>query len=395
MFFFFACAFSLDNGLALTPPMGWMAWEQFHCRVDCVAEPTTCISEQLFVDMIDHIAADGWLEAGYNYVNIDDCWSAKAGRDSNNELIADPDRFPHGIAWLADYAHKKGVKLGIYNDYGTTTCQGYPGSEGHLYQDAQTFARWEVDMLKMDGCHSPGVLDMADAYPAMAKFLNSTGRPIMYSCSWPAYNQKMDYAPLPGSCNLWRNYNDISCHWARIELILDHWGNNSNWVDFAGPGHWNDPDQLMIGMQSNSWVANITVPEARTHMGLWAILASPLIMSNDLRKVPDWAREILLNKEIIAVDQDPMGVQGKRITAWGNDATVWARPLKDGDWAVGLWNRGSSAKNIQLMFSSFTTGTSFAVRDLWSHKDLGTFRSSYLASGIEAHDTVMLRLTPA
>jgi alpha-N-acetylgalactosaminidase len=371
--------------------MGWMAWEQFHCEIDCTKNPKTCISEQLFVDQIDRLAADGWLAAGYDHINIDDCWSSM-DRDANGELQADPSRFPHGIAWLANYAHQKGVKLGIYNDYGTKTCGGYPGSEAHLVRDAQTFARWEVDMLKMDGCNSNN-LDYADAYPGMAMFLNATGRPIIYSCSWPAYNQNMDYSQLPPACNLWRNWYDIGCSYYSIKSIIDHWGNMTEWIQWAGPGHWNDPDQLMIGMQPNSWVGSITDAEARTQIGLWSILASPLIMSNDLRNISANAKAILLNQEVIAVDQDELGIQGKRLTAWGNDATVWVKQLKDGAWAVGLWNRAEGARNIQVNFADFAGSGGFAVRDLWAHQDLGVM-TSYQAS-VPEHDTLMLKLTPA
>lgn len=176
---FAAPAFCLDNGLALTPPMGWMAWEQFRCEVDCKKNPKSCISENLFVDMIDRFHDDGWTKFGYEYICIDDCWMGK-GRDANGEIYPDPERFPHGIKWLADYAHSKGVKLGIYNDYGTLTCGGYTGSEGYLVRDAKTFASWGVDMLKMDGCYS-NIRDQSDGYPAMMHFLNATGRTIMAS----------------------------------------------------------------------------------------------------------------------------------------------------------------------------------------------------------------------
>jgi alpha-N-acetylgalactosaminidase len=342
--------------------------------------------------MIDRIAGDGWLEAGYDHVNIDDCWSS-FDRDENRELQGDPTRFPHGIAWLANYAHSKGVKLGIYNDYGSKTCAGYPGSAGHLRVDALTFARWGIDMLKMDGCNSQ-IHDMADGYPLMAEYLNATGRPIIYSCSWPAYNPDLDYSLLPPVCNLWRNWYDIGCNWGSIKSTIDQWGNSKEWIKYAGPGHWNDPDQLMIGMQPNEWVYTITAAEARTQISLWSILAAPLIMSNDLRNISATAKEILQNKEIIAVDQDLLGIQGERITEWGNDATVWVKPLKDGGWAIALWNRGEGVRDIVATFGQFAKTGAFAVRDLWTHKELGTFKGEYRALAVPEHDTVMLRLTP-
>ena len=383
---------SLDNGLALTPPMGWMQWEQFRCEVNCDAHPDTCISEQLIVDMIDHMADDGWLEYGYEYVNIDDCWMGP-GRDENGEIYPDKKRFPHGIAWLADYAHKKGVKLGIYNDYGTLTCGGYTGSQGHLNQDAKTFASWNVDMLKMDGCYSE-LFDMNDGYPGMTHFLNKTGRPIMYSCSWPAYYPSMNYSRLPEHCNLWRNYGDITCTWGALRSIIDKWGNMTDWQPHAGPGHWNDPDQLVIGMTKNEWVPGITTEEEKTQMSMWAIFAAPLIFSNDMRRIPDSSKEVLRNKEVIAVDQDKLGKQGYRVTDYSNDLQVWVRELEGGELALALLNRGEQTADITAKFSDFTKTKTWALRDLWLHKDLGDFTDSYTAKAVAGHSTILLRMKP-
>jgi alpha-N-acetylgalactosaminidase len=382
---------SLDNGLALTPPMGWMTWEQYHCLLDCT-DPDNCISESLILDTAKLLVSNGYAAAGYLYVNIDDCWSG-SGRDSNGELYANTTRFPHGIRWLADQVHSLGLKLGIYNDYGTTTCGGYTGSEGYLLRDALTFASWGVDMLKTDGCHST-VLDMADAYPALSYFLNFTGRPIVYSCSWPAYHNAMDYSQLPPYCNMWRNWNDIAGNWASVRRVIDKYGNMSVWAQWAGPGHWNDPDQLVIGMKVNSWVKGITVEESRTQMAIWAILAAPLFMSADLRVVPNWAKEILLNKDIIAVNQDPLGKQGGRITPYEENGTIWVRPLQNGAFAVALFNRGEDVRSITARFADFSTVQSFTVTDLYKHQTLGVFRDSFTAVNLAAHDTVMLRLTP-
>ena len=384
---FIAFSLSLDNGLALTPPMGWMAWEQFRCETDCAKHPDSCISENLFVDMIDRLAADGWLEAGYNSINIDDCWSAK-DRDENGELYPDQERFPHNITWLANYAHSKGVKLGIYNDYGTLTCAGYPGSEGYLNRDAKTFAKWGVDMLKMDGCYS-NTLDLPDAYPGMAHFLNNTGRQILYSCSWPAYNMDMDYEPLPEHCNMWRNYYDIAATWYSVNGIIEKWGSTPEWAKYAGPGHWNDPDQLMIGLKGGE----LNEVESKTQFAIWAIVAAPLIMSNDLRHIEPWAVKILQNKEVIAVSQDKLGKQGIRITPTTEDKSVWYRELENGEYAVALFNRGSSAADITANFSEFLPSTTWKLRDLYEHQDLGTFTGSYTAKNVPAHGTVILRLT--
>ena len=389
MFFLvlFSPSLSLDNGLALTPPMGWMAWEQFRCNVDCANDPKNCISENLFIDMIDRFAEDNWTRLGYEYVNIDDCWMGP-GRDENGEMYPDQTRFPHNITWLSDYAHQRGVKLGIYNDYGTYTCGGYTGSEGHLLQDAETFAKWNVDMLKMDGCFS-NLLDCGDAYPGMMHFLNNTGRQIMYQCSWPAYDMEMDYTPLPEHCNLWRNWDDISATWKSVLSIIDKWGNTPEWGKYAGPGHWNDPDQLVIGMRGGK----LTEDESKTQMGIWSILAAPLIMTNDLRELEPWAKNILQNEEVIRVDQDPLGKQGYRLTPWGIDKTVWIRELANNEFAVALMNRGDVKQTITVNFADFTETKQWKLRDLFNHQDLGLVSDSYTAADIPAHGIVMLRLT--
>ncbi|KAM7182465.1 alpha-N-acetylgalactosaminidase isoform 2-T2 [Macrochelys suwanniensis] len=241
-----ACALALENGLMRAPPMGWLAWERFRCNIDCKTDPDNCISEKLFVDMVDRLADDGWKELGYVYVNIDDCWMAKK-RDAMGQLIPDPERFPRGIKALADYAHSRGLKLGIYGDMGTYTCGGYPGTTlDRVEQDALTFAEWGVDMLKLDGCYSSEE-EQAQGYPKMAMALNATGRPIAYSCSWPAYQgglpPKVNYTLLANICNLWRNYGDIQDSWNSILSIVDWFSANQDVLQpVSGPGHWNDPD---------------------------------------------------------------------------------------------------------------------------------------------------------
>jgi hypothetical protein len=308
----FNVIFGLDNGLALTPPMGWNEWVQFRCEVNCTANPKTCVSEQLIVEMIDRLVSDGWLKAGYQYINIDDCWSS-GERNSNGDITADTTRFPHGIEYLASYAHEKGVKLGITNTYGSKSCGGFTGSKGYLLRDAEMFAKWGIDYLKMTACNSND-LDLRDGYGAMHYFLNSTKRPIVYSCSWPNYDPDMDFAQLPPHCNLWRAYSDISSTWTSIKKIIDKWGDTPEWVQYAGPGHWNDPDQLVIGMTETSRISPISEAEARSQMSIWSIVAAPLIMSNDLRSVNETFRYILLNEEVIAINQDRWGQQGRRIS---------------------------------------------------------------------------------
>ena len=232
---------SLDNGLARTPPMGWMSWERFRCNTDCAADPDNCISEALFVSMAEALVKTGLNKVGYEYIIIDDCWLDHK-RDHTGRLQPDATRFPSGIKALADRIHGMGLKFGMYEDYGNYTCGGYPGILGHLELDAQTFASWEIDYLKVDGCYA-NTNDMDDGYPAFGKYLNATGRPIVYSCSWPDYQlaegKKPDYGKIAEHCNLWRNFDDIDDSWASVLTIIDYYGNSNtsdDFASFAGPG---------------------------------------------------------------------------------------------------------------------------------------------------------------
>lgn len=391
---------ALNNGLALTPPMGWLVWERFACNTNCDADPDNCISEQLFMQMADHLAADGFKDLGYSFINIDDCWMARE-RDSSGRLQPDPERFPHGIKYLADYIHSKGLKLGIYADLGTTTCAGYPGTLGHIQVDAQTFADWGVDMLKLDGCRATQA-DYETGYPNMSRALNSTGRPIVFSCSWPAYISNPNYTEIAEFCNLWRNYNDIRDSWQSVLDIILHYAQIQDKIQpFAGPGHWNDPDMLVIGD------FGLSVDEQRAQMALWAIFAAPLLMSNDLRKLPAEAKAILQNKEVIAVNQDKLGIQGRRIStslyrnpglgeAEASQNMVFARPLSNQAVAVALLNTGSFAgpHNITVKFADAGLKTKMAhVRDLFEQKDLGTFEETFTAT-VNPSGVRLVTLTP-
>lgn len=316
---------AMDNGLLKTPPMGWMAWERFRCDVDCHDDPENCISEDLFRDMADRLVEDGWRELGYEYVIIDDCWMSKL-RDEQGRLQPEPTRFPGGIAKLARYIHDRGLKLGIYADMGTLTCMGFPGTTlDKIEIDAQTFATWGVDYLKFDGCYSNPVEQML-GYPLMSKALNATGRLMAYSCSWPAYlgglPPEVNYTLLGDICHLWRNYDDIQDSWDSVQGIIDWFSNNQDHLQpAAGPGRWNDPDMLIIGN------FGLSVDQAHSQMALWAIMAAPLIMSNDLRNLDNRARAILQNKVVIAINQDPLGIQGRRLLQERSRIEVYWRPL--------------------------------------------------------------------
>jgi alpha-N-acetylgalactosaminidase len=339
----------------------------------------------------DRLAYDGFKDVGYQYINIDDCWAAKT-RDANGRLQADPIRFPHGIKWLADYVHSKGLKLGIYGDVGNLTCGGYPGNLNHFDIDAQTYADWGVDMFKMDGCWADETIYEQD-YPAMGIALNKTGRPFSYSCSWPAYifgsKIPVPWGTLQKICNLWRLYNDIADSWASVYNIIETWGNaQSQFAPFARPGAWNDPDMLIIGDYSLSFV------ESQSQMALWSMFAAPLLMGNDLRKLEDWQRDILLNAEVIAVNQDSLGKQGMRVARSKQGFEVWAKPLANGDVAVVLFNGWDAGTPMPISFTFAQVGissTNAALRDLYQHRDLGIFSNGYSAQ-VVPHGVVMLRI---
>ncbi|KAK6299111.1 hypothetical protein J4Q44_G00306210 [Coregonus suidteri] len=325
---------SLDNGLALKPTMGWLHWERFMCNVDCYTDPNNCISENLYMQMADVMVTEGWKEAGYEYVCIDDCWPSHQ-RDAKGRLQADPKRFPRGIKKLADYVHSKGLKLGIYADLGTLTCGGFPGSLGYYDIDAQTFADWGVDLLKFDGCYMKWTL-LGEGYTNMSIALNQTGRSILYSCEWPLYEwsyHQPDYAAIRKACNHWRNYADVYDSWDSVKTILDWTADHQDViVPAAGPGGWNDPDMLVIGN------FGLSHAQQESQMALWAIMAAPLLMSNDLRDICPRSKQLLQNTRIIAISQDPLGRQGYR-TAKVDSFEVWERPLSGGRLALAVMNK--------------------------------------------------------
>ncbi|XP_065074857.1 alpha-N-acetylgalactosaminidase-like [Ochlerotatus camptorhynchus] len=313
----------LENGLARTPPMGWMSWERFRCITDCKKYPNECISEQLFKRMADLMVSEGYLEAGYDYVNIDDCWS-EMQRDSSGRLVPDKKRFPNGMKHLADYIHSKGLKFGLYQDIGTHTCAGYPGMKDYFEIDAQTFADWDVDFIKIDGCYADE-RNMVDDYILFGEFMNKTGRPMLYSCSWPAYQEYNgiipDYEILKKTCNMWRNWGDIEDSHSSVESITRYFSDNQQRIQpHCGPGHWNDPDTLVLGNYGLSY------EQSKSQLAVWTVLAAPFLLSNDLATVPPEIRELLLNKEIIAANQDRLGIQGLMVKTF-NKIEIWKRPI--------------------------------------------------------------------
>ncbi|XP_061108359.1 alpha-N-acetylgalactosaminidase-like [Conger conger] len=386
---------ALDNGLMRTPPMGWLAWERFRCDIDCKHDPTNCISEWLFRDMADRLAEDGWRELGYVYINIDDCWSSKQ-RDKDGRLQPDPDRFPSGIPSLARYVHDRGLKLGIYGDLGTYTCGGYPGTTlDKVTIDAQTFADWGVDMLKLDGCYSNATVQ-EEGYPLMWKALNATGRPIAYSCSWPAYEgglpPKVNYKQLGEICNLWRNYDDIQDSWDSLLGIVDWFSTNQDVLQpAAGPGQWNDPDMLIIGN------FGLSLDQSRSQMALWAIMAAPLFMSNDLRTLKNDARAILQNEVLIDINQDPLGIQGKCLLKEKTGIEVFWRPLSDSASALVFFSRRTDMpypyQNV-LSKLGYEDGN-YKVYDVFSGKTMPALtHDTYFTVSINPSGVVMWLLSP-
>jgi alpha-galactosidase len=372
-----------DNGVALTPPMGWNSWNKFGCNV----------SEDLIKSMADGMVASGMKDAGYQYVVIDDCW--QVSRDAGGNIVADATRFPSGIKALADYVHSKGLKFGIYSDAGEKTCAGRPGSMGHEYQDALTYAKWGVDYLKYDWCNT-GKRNAEEAYSTMRGALKATGRQIVFSmCEW-------------GTAKPWLWARDVGNLWRTTSDISDKWWGAKKWPDgtccefgmlnivdlqvglesFAGPGHWNDPDMLEVGN------GGMTTAEYRAHFSLWCILAAPLIAGNDLRSMTSEIKEILMNKELIAVNQDALGREGSRVWKEG-DREVWSKQLKDGSRAVLLLNRGGSEAEITVPWEAigYPGDISASVRDLWAHKELGKFTGKFAAK-VESHGVVVVRIKP-
>uniref|UniRef100_A0A0K2U878 Alpha-galactosidase n=1 Tax=Lepeophtheirus salmonis TaxID=72036 RepID=A0A0K2U878_LEPSM len=365
-------SFGLDNGLARTPPMGWMSWQRFRCNTNCKDDPENCISERLFKTMADLLVSQGFKDVGYEYIIIDDCWLSRT-RDKDGKLQPDPERFPSGIKALADYVHNLGLKFGIYEDFGTHTCAGYPGILNSLKKDAFTIAEWEVDYLKVDGCYVNVTL-MDKGYPEFGKYLNQTGRPILYSCSWPAYQKNPDYKSIAKYCNIWRNGGDIQDSFNSVLGITDFFGTNQDtFISVAGPGHFNDPDMLIIGDFA------LSIDQSQYQMAVWATLAAPLIMSNDLRSLRPEFKEILQNRKIIRVNQDPLGIHGRRVYHEKNIDVFVKQVLPSyrrvNSAAVAICNRGEGGTPVNVTFTASSLGLEnpggYYVSDLFTDEFFG------------------------
>lgn len=377
------------ENLAPTPPMGWNSWNTFNSR----------ISEKLVMDIADIFEKDGYRDAGYQYIIIDDCWSMRE-RDANGNLVPDPQKFPNGIKHLADYVHSKGLKFGIYSDAGTKTCAGFPGSKDHELQDAKLFASWGVDYLKYDWCSTNG-LKAEDAYKKIRDAIHEAGRPMVLGiCEWGTA-EPWKWAKDVG--HLWRISGDIApC----FDCVVRHQG-YSEWGvmkivymregirKYAGPDHWNDYDMMEVG-------TGMTVAEDRAHFGMWCMLATALTMGNDIRKAKPETVKTLTNEGAISINQDPLGIQGFKYT--NVDSTeVWVKPLEKGQWAVCFLNRKNVPVSLSFDWSAqkitdpdfgYTVDfskTKFKLYNVWTAKNEGTTKKTIKAN-IASHDVLMFRL---
>lgn len=346
--------------------MGWNSWNHFACGV----------SDAVVRAQADAMVARGMKSVGYTYILIDDCW--QGARDAAGYIRPNA-KFPDMKA-LADYVHSKGLKIGIYSSPGPKTCEEFEGSYGHEDQDAQSYAKWGMDYLKYDLCSYDGMGDQVVAYRKMYDALKKTGRPIVYALCQYGMQKGWEWAASVGG-NLWRTDDDIrDNYFSMAELGFGQAGLER----FAGRGHWNDPDMLEIGN------GGMTEDEYRTHMSLWCILAAPLIAGNSLVTMGPETVALLTNPEVIAVDQDPLAVQGHRVMQEG-PLEVWMKPLEDGSRAVGLFNRGWGAMPVTVTFRDIGLGDSANVRNLWTRKDLGRFQVTYTAL-VPQHGVVLIKV---
>lgn len=370
--------------LAPTPPMGWMTWNMF--KGD--------ISEQLIKEIADAMVESGLRDAGYKYVFIDDLW--QGGRDNRNNIIPDPKKFPNGIKALADYVHSKGLKLGIYSDAAQLTCGGCTASYGFEEQDARTFASWGVDYLKYDYCNAPE--DSATArlrYKTMADALSKSGRDIVLGiCEWGQRNGEEWCEHVGGQ--LWRTSSDVRDMWKDIVNqggagILDIINVTAPLSKQVRHGQWPDMDMLVVGLNGKGGPSSdlggvgCTYTEYQTQMSMWCMMSSVLALSNDLRHLTPEDKRILLNKEIIAIDQDPLGKAAERVV---NEAghQVFVRPLANGSHAVAILNSGDKAQRLSVSFKQLGLTGKYTVRDVWQHRDIARGATKW-GGKVQAHET--------
>lgn len=381
------------ENLASLPPMGWNSWNTFEVH----------INEQLVKEMADKMVSSGMRDAGYTYLVLDDGWMKKDGRDSNGDLIPDPEKFPSGLQNLVDYVHSKGLKFGLYNSAGTQTCAGYPGTRGYEYQDARFYARHGVDFLKYDWCGTEGI-QAKEAYTTMSKALAQTGRNIVFSvCEW-GDNQPWEWAEPLG--HMWRISGDIypcfDCEhkhptgwssWGVLRIL----NMRENIRKYSGPDGWNDFDMLEVGN-------GMSAAQDRTHFTMWSMMSSPLFAGNDLRSMSSQTLSILTDRDIIALNQDPLGVQGFKWKTMG-EVEIWVKPLAERNFAVAFLNRSTQKQKIEFNWSREIikdpdfpyqldlVQNTFRLRNLWKKRNEGTTKAKSVLE-LEPHDVVVYRLIP-
>ena len=377
------------DSLALTPPMGFMTWNKY--KED--------INEQLIRQIADKMAADGYAEAGYKYIFIDDAW--QGGRDKRNNILPDPEKFPSGMKALADYVHSKGLRLGIYSDAALLTCAGYTASYGFEQQDAKTFAEWGIDYLKYDYCHAPSDSAVAhERYKKMADALQNSGRKIVLGvCEWGQLNPEKWARQAGGS--LWRVSFDVRDMWKDIVKlggmgIIDIINVTEPLYKYAGPGHWLDMDMLVVGLDGKGGPSSdlggigCTYTEYQTQMSMWCMFASPLAMSHDILNENAATRRILLNKEIIAINQDALGKAARLVQRIG-ECRVYQRQLTNNRQAIAIMNPSDKAQRISLPLSFLGKSAKYDFRDVWEHKNTSVKKA--WEGKLEAHETKVFVVT--
>jgi alpha-galactosidase len=381
-----------QDSIALTPPMGWASWNCF----------SSDISEEKIRAVADAMVTSGMKDAGYEYVNIDDGWATES-RDADGHIIVDSVKFPNGIKALADYIHSLGLKFGIYSAPGCMTCAGNMGSLGYEQIDANDYASWGVDFLKYDWCEYPSndrvketsEEECRNAFELMRDCLEKTGRPILYSIHERCRDltEASDVNWAKSVANMCRTSNDIKNDWNRMLWCLE---STADLWEHAGPGYWNDPDMLEVGNENKEFLwgelkkcVKMNFTEYRTHFSMWCVVAAPLLAGNDLCTMTPEITEILTNKEVIAINQDPPGRQGRRIRDDG-ELEVWAKELSGNRFAIALLNRSTQPADIQIDWQEIGMEGKLKVRDLWKHKNLGKFKDSFIGKNIASHEAMVL-----
>ncbi|MEO9944542.1 glycoside hydrolase family 27 protein [Paraglaciecola sp.] len=383
-----------NNGLAKTPPMGWSSWNNFGVE----------INEKLLIETIDSMVANGMRDAGYIYVNLDDGWQRYKGSRQDHPLEYDPVKFPRGIKYIADYAHSKGMKLGIYSGPGKDTCAGFTGSEGHEAEDAAMFASWGIDHLKYDACCShakePAPV-LHEVFLTMSEALIEQEQDIVFHACHCGWANIWEWGGDIGA-NHWRIGQDISDDFDYPGNREDYYQDVLDMIDrgveltpYTKPGQWNDFDMLVVGLNGESKElvgAGASNIEYRTHFSMWAMLASPLLTASDLRNVDPYTLETLTNTEVIALNQDALGQQAKKVKDEG-DLEIYAKPLSDGSWAVAMLNRGSVTANFALNIQQDLglKWSSATFRDLWKHQNMSNEGKAYQVE-VTSHEAKILRI---